>query len=220
MKKTVQFFIIIFLSLVLSGCIDIFQYITKDENGIHRNTIKVSVSKAVFEMANSFSDSDDKIDYEKLFDESSSIDKITYNQFNATIKPINDMMDFGYLFDMSLDYQDKSIVNEINRSNSSFMPKYNGKNIVIHIDCLSKEPASTDDNGLSDAFLSTGKYRLIISKKCIANIDRVALKIDGLEEDIDFIDLYDEYLIEISMPIIFLSDVDIMIYSKQVTDNR
>ncbi|MDR2747415.1 MAG: hypothetical protein LBB77_08225 [Treponema sp.] len=57
MKKAIPFFAVFGLCFVLSGCIDIFQHITKDNNGIDKNTIKVTVSKTVFAMANGLSGS-------------------------------------------------------------------------------------------------------------------------------------------------------------------
>jgi hypothetical protein len=67
---------------------------------------------------------------------------------------------------------------------------------------------------MAAAFLAAGKYRLAISKKCVANIERVTIKTDKEEEDISFLDLYDEYLVEIPMPIIFMSEIDLIIHSK------
>jgi hypothetical protein len=214
MKKLAFPSMVFIISLVLSSCIDIFQHITKDGNGIDKNTIKVTVSKSVFAMANGMSESSDTIDYEELFDESNNIDVKEYNQFNAIVKNVNDTMDVGYLVEMNIDYRDRDIINKINRGNTSFIPKYNGRNITIHIDCLGDNSGSADDNAMGAAFLATGKYRLAISKKCIANIDRVTIRTNEEETGINFLDLYDEYLVEIPIPIIFVSAVDVIIYSK------
>jgi hypothetical protein len=110
--KKLAFSSIVFISLVLSSCIDIFQHITKDGNGIDKNTIKVTVSKAVFAMANGLSGAGDNIDYEELFNESNNIDIKEYNQFNAIVKNVNDTMDVGYLVEMNIDYRNRDIINE------------------------------------------------------------------------------------------------------------
>ncbi|MDR1031446.1 MAG: hypothetical protein LBL76_11325 [Treponema sp.] len=214
MKKMPLVLIMFILCIGLSGCIDIFQHITKDGSGIHRNTIKVTVSKTIFAMANGFSGSGEDIDYEKLFDESTPLDVKEYSPFNATVKTVNDTMDIGYLVDMNIDYQDRNTVNKINRSNTSFIPKYNGKHIIIPIACLGGDADPSDDNAMTAAFLATGKYRLAISKKCITNIERIMIKTAEGETDSDFLDLYDEYLVEIPIPIIFMNDIDLIIYSK------
>jgi hypothetical protein len=214
MKKFRLWLIVFVFCLALSGCIDVFQHITKNESGIDRNTIRVTVSKTVLAMANGFSEPNDSIDYEKLFDKSNNVDVTEYNQFNATVKIVNDAMDVGYLVNMNIDYRDRNTLNKINRGNMNFIPKYNGKNIFIHIDCLGGKSGSADDNAMAAAFLATGKYRLVISKKCIANIERVTIKINEGEMGINFLDLYDEYLVEIPMSIIFMSDIDLIIFSK------
>jgi hypothetical protein len=46
---------------------------------------------------------------------------------------------------MSIDYQDRNTVDKINRSEASFIPKYDGKNIAIHIDCLGGDSDFSDD---------------------------------------------------------------------------
>ncbi|MDR0562506.1 MAG: hypothetical protein LBG73_07430 [Spirochaetaceae bacterium] len=212
-RKKAYYAIIFTLCFALSGCIDIFQHITKDSNGIDRNTIKVTVSKVVFAMANGLSGAGD-IDYEKLFDESNNIDVKEYNQFNASVKTVNDSMDVGYLVDMSIDYQDKNMVTAITQNDISFIPKYSDKNITIHIASLGGNAGSVSDNDMAAAFLATGKYRLTVNKACIADIDRAAIKTRDGEKEISVLDLYDGYLIEIPIPIIFMSDIDLVLYSK------
>ncbi|MDR0567731.1 MAG: hypothetical protein LBG87_00795 [Spirochaetaceae bacterium] len=212
-KKKAYYTIIFTLSFTLSGCIDIFQHITKDGNGVDRNTIKVTVSKVVFAMANGMSGAGDA-DYEKLFNESNTVDVQEYTQFNASIKTVNDSMDVGYLVDMNIDYQDKNMVTAVNQSNTSFIPKYKDNNITIHIARLGGDSDSAEDNDMAAAFLATAKYRLTVSKTCIADIDRVTVKTRENEKEITALDLYDNYLIEIPMPIIFMSDIDLTLYSK------
>ncbi|WP_461255994.1 hypothetical protein [Treponema sp. R80B11-R83G3] len=215
MKKFVLVTILV-LCFIFSGCIDIFQHLTKDNNGNEKNTIKVTVSKTIFAMASGLYGYSNDIDYEKLFDENdmNTLDMKEYNQFGATLKKINDTMDVGYLFDINMDYRDKNVVNKINSSNASFIHKYNGKNIIIHIAKLGDNSSSSSDNEMVALLLATGKYRLAINKKCIANVSKVVIKTIKDETEINFLDLFDEYLIEIPIPIIVMSDIDIIIYSK------
>jgi hypothetical protein len=178
--------------------------------------IKVTVSKTIFAMANGLSGSGGDIDYEKLFDESdmNTLDMAEYNQFGAAIKKVNDTMDIGYLLDINMDYRDRNIVNRVNRSNASFIHKYNGKNMSIHIAKLGGDSSSGSNDGMTAAFLAAGKYRLVINKKCIANVSKVTIETTEGETEISFLDLLDEYLIEIPIPIIVMSDIDLILYSK------
>jgi Fe-S cluster assembly iron-binding protein IscA len=163
-------------------------------------------------MANGMSGGGD-IDYEKLFNESNTVDVQEYTQFNGSVKAVNDSLDAGYLVNMNIDYQDKTMADAINRSNISFIPKYKDKNIAIHIACIGGGAGSEGDD-MSAAFLATGKYRLTVNKTCIAEIDRVTIKTRDGEKEITALDLYDNYLIEIPIPIIFMSDIDLLLYSK------
>jgi len=215
MRKTVGLSVVLVLCFISSSCIDVFQHLTKDANGIDRNTIRVTVSKAVIEMANNFSGSG-AVDYEKFFDGNGmdEMDINEYNQFGASIRKINDSTDIGYLIEINLNYKDKDIVNITNQSNVSFIPKYNGKNIVLPLDLSDEKQGSLDDNAMVAAFLSTGKYRLAVNKKCISDIRKVTIKANGKETEINFLDLYDEYLIEIPLPVIMANAVELRIYSK------
>ena len=220
MKKAICLLTIFALCFVLSGCIDIFQHITKDNNGVDKLTVKITVSKAIFEMVSGLSGNDD-FDFENLLNESDmtgGIDVNDYDQYGASVTKVNDSVDVGFLIDMNIDYSDKNTEKIINRSNHSFIPNYNGKDIIMHIDRLGGDSGSADSNVMTALFLAAGKYRLAINKKCIADIDKVIVKAtkdgESIDIDINFMDLHDEYLIEIPIPILVMSDVDIIIYSK------
>jgi len=211
MKRRISFFaVIIIQSLLLSGCFDIYQHITKDSNGLERNTIKVTLTKALLEMGNSLGGSG-SIDYDDIF-EGGEIDVNSYNQFGAKLTKINSEFDVGFILDMALNYRDRNTANVINQSKESFIHKYNGKNMVIHVDCTGGRGIS-NDNEIAAAFFAAAKYRLDINKKCVANIKKVTIKANEKETEIDFLDLTDEYLIEIPMSILFLSAIDVIIYS-------
>jgi hypothetical protein len=211
MKKLFYFSTIFILSIALSGCFDIFQHITKDNSGADKNTIKVTLSKTVFEMISGFADSE-VINYDELFEEDIDIEE--YEQFHASINKINDTMEAGYLFDMTIDYRDRNMMNIINTTDASFIPKYTGKTIDIFIECLGESTDSIEDNEMAAAFLASGKYRLVISKKCAPNISRVVIETPEENTEIGYIDLFDDYLIEMPMPILFISDIDLKIYLR------
>jgi hypothetical protein len=197
--------------MAISGCVDIYQHLTKDGDGFVLNTIKVTVSKTVFEMAGSFSE--ESIDYENLFSDG-AVDMNTYDQFKATSKKINDTLDVGYLLEMKIDYRDKTITDGISKDAVSFMPQFRGKNIVIHVDCLGGGDMSSDNNMMAAAFLATGKYRIALNKKIIAGIDKAAVRTSDGEQPVSFYDLLDEYLVEIPVPLIFMSALDVVLYGK------
>ena len=211
MRKRTTLCAIIFLqSLLLSGCFDIYQSITKDGNGFERNIIKVTLNKSLIEMGNSFGGSK-SVDYDDIFKDS-DLELNEYKRFGAYVSKINSELDVGYLIEMSLNYQDRTVTNAINQSKDNFIHKYSGKNMIIHIDFLGKS-GSSGDNAMGAAILAAGKYRLVVSKKCVANARRVTIKTNEGESDMAFFDLVDGYLIEIPIPILFLSAIDVVIHS-------
>jgi hypothetical protein len=211
MKKFFMLSSVVLWCAAVSGCVDIYQHLTKDGDGLVRNTIKVTVSKAVFEMAGSFSE--ERINYDELFSDG-NVDINAYDRFKATSRKINDALDVGYLLDMKVDYRDKAIADGIAKDAVSFMPQFKGKNIVIHVDCLGDGDMSSDDNMMAAAFLATGKYRIAVNKKMIAGIDKASVKTSDGEQSLSVYDMLDEYLVEIPVPLIFMSAVDVILYGK------
>jgi hypothetical protein len=208
MKKTVYVFVVFILTNMLTGCIDIFQHITRTDSGIDQETIKITVSKVVLAMGN------ENIDYDEWLGENSDTLKMEdYNAFSATIEQVNDMLDIGYLINMNIDYRDKNVIDTINNSDMSFIPVYTENSMVITISALS-EPDDDSLNEMVAAFLSTGKYRLSISKKCIGTIVRAVIETDDNEMDIVYLDMNDEFLIEVPLPLFFNNDVKLVVYSK------
>ena len=209
MKKHITLIALILIQgVLLTSCFDIYQAITKDSNGNERNIIKVTLNKAILEMGNSMGGGS-STDYDKIFD-GSDIDVNSYGQFGAKITKINNESDVGLLVDMSFNYRDPSVINRINQGKVSFIHKYNGKNITIHVDSMGE---SSEDNQMAAAFLAAGKYRLVISKKCVATVSKVILRSSQGETEYSFLDLVDSYLIEIPIPVLFTSPIDIVIQS-------
>jgi hypothetical protein len=104
---------------------------------------------------------------------------------------------------MVINYRDRTVVDKINRDNVVFIPRYNGKNISIHLDFKDDDPED-GSNFMAAAVLAAFNYRLLIDKKCISSINKVIMKTSEEEEkEIEFFDLHNEYLIEIPITILF-----------------
>jgi hypothetical protein len=212
MKKALRVLSIIIVCCFFSNCIDIYHHVTKDSNFDH-NTLKITVSKVVLEMANSMSSNVDPINYDEWLEEMGEIQE--YDQFNASIEKINDVSDIGCLLKMNINYKDKDMVEIINQEKIEFIPKYVNDNMVIAIPALNKSGVF-DDNEITMAFLSIGKYRLSVSKTCIGNIERVTLtnSNSSKEADITYIDMNDEYLVEIPILCFFNEDIILTLYQN------
>ncbi|MGI5085362.1 hypothetical protein [Treponema putidum] len=216
MKKFSILVLVVILCLTCTGCIDIVQHITRLPDGSEQNTIKITVSKMIFALAAGVSSSEDK-NYEEFFNDKEIkklIDSPKFNPFSAKISKINDLVDIGYLIDMNINYNDKNILKKINSQDAiDFIPKYTGEKAIINLTSFSeKSNENPNKDEAAMALLATGKYRLLISKSCIKNISKVVLKNDKEELDYTFLDLYDQFLIEIPITILFSERVVLEIY--------
>jgi hypothetical protein len=208
MKKSL--FFILLLCFTLTGCFDIYQHITRDNGGIEHNTIKFTISKAVLEMAGSMSG--DAVDYDDWLDENSGDMKLDdYADLSASIEKVNDTLDFGFLIRMSVDYRNKELLGKINESNASFIPRYVRNSMVIPITSLGS--GDSLDNEMAAVFLSSAKYRLSVSKNIVGSIAKVVIEKNGQQNEINYIDMNDEYLIEIPVPLLMDGNIKLIIYT-------
>ncbi|UTC68066.1 MULTISPECIES: hypothetical protein [unclassified Treponema] len=216
MKKIIILIMLVVLCLTCTGCIDIVQHITRLPDGSEQNTIRITVSKMIFALVAGSSFNEDK-NYEEFFNDKEIkelIDIPELSPFSAKISKINDPIDIGYLIDMNINYNDKNILKKINSQDSiDFIPKYTGEKAIINLTAFSEKSNEKPNNDeAAMALLASGKYRLLISKSCIKNISKVVLKNDKEELDYTFLDLYDQFLIEIPIPILFSEKVVLEIY--------
>ena len=182
--------------LSLTGCIDIVQHITRKSDGTDQNTISLTIAKAMLEMAASMQ-GNSSVNYDELFTEFNASDMKEYEQFGAKITKINDQVNVGYLIDMNINYKDKDILKAINAEDIDFIPQYTKKKMTIYVGSLQDDDSSQTGNEMAQLFLATSKYRLLISKSCMPSISKVILKESKKSTEISYLDLYDEYLIEI-----------------------
>ena len=211
MKKIALLICIGLCCLNLTGCVDIVQHITRKSDGIEQNTISITVSKAMIEMAAAMQ-GNSAVNYDDLFNEFNASDIDEYEQFGAKITKINDQVNAGYLIDMNLNYKDKNTLKAINAQDIDFIPKYEKKKMTIYVGSLQDDDSSQSDNEMTQLFLATSKYRLLVSKSCMPSISKVILKAAKTSTEISYLDLYDEYLIDIPMLTLFKEEITVEIY--------
>lgn len=212
-----KFLCIVMISLALSGCFNIFHYVTRLDNGADRHTIKMSILKTDEELGEAAELELGEADLEE-FDElikENYLDLGNYEKYGATITRINNENELGYLVKMDLNY-DKTTVNMILAENSPFVPRYTQEGMIIPIQGLD------DMDNEYAALFGLGSYRLIISKRCLANIKKAVLtRYSGdnpvftgpSQANLELLDLGDNYLIEV--PLYLLSDYKFLkLYSK------
>lgn len=183
------------------GCIDITQHITRQTDGTDRVTICVTIPKALIEKIAKIHDK--PIDDEQLSDMQDEFGVSDYDRFSAKKVIVNNEASFGYLIMMNLDYTDEDTQQAVNAGTSNFIPKYEKEKITISLTSSTTDlAAGYSDNEEISVFLSMCKYRLLVEKTSMPSLSKVVLKTKEKPIKIDYLDLYDQYLIEI--PIIAL----------------
>ena len=211
MKKITLLLCIGLYCLSLTGCVDIVQHITRKTNGTEQNTISIMVTKAVIELFASMQ-GNRTVNYDELFTEFNTSDMKEYEQFGAKITKINDQTNVGYLIDMNIDYKDKDVLKAINAENIDFIPKYAKKKMTIYIGSMQDKSALQTQNEVLQLFLASSKYRLLISKTCMPSISKVLLKMSKQSVEVSYLDLYDEYLIDIPIAFLLTDKITVELY--------
>ncbi len=194
---TVKLFLLIFTSTFLTGCIDILSYTAIDKNGDLISRVKISTSKALWEMTYAFEEDVD-IDYADMFD----IEQLKSMNYIDSCKIIDTDIEYGVYLDINIPKKALNSI-DINNEIAAFVPIKRGHSYYMSFN---------EGNNLNDANVipSSLKYQVFISKSYISEIVRAVIKnSQGNGYYLDVYDLHDGYLIEI--PITFLINGQLII---------
>lgn len=192
--------IVIFSTLIfiftLTSCIEVYQHIGLNENNTIHIFTKLSVSKLIMELGNSFSDNPEEIDYDEVLGDFSSKDLSKYKDLNPVINKINTDLEFGYSIAFDVENKDKEFQKYVLENNMYFMPIFEGNEIIFF---MGSDAENSSIDSTSENFLISSKYRITISKSIKKSIKEVVLEYsDGIMNVVPD-DLGDSYLIEIPM---------------------
>ena len=179
MKRFFYTLSLVFISVSLIGCLEIFEYITVDGDKVNI-TMNITLSKAMMETLESMDEgsSQSEYDYEDLNED--EIKKVF--PYEVKINKVNTTTDFGYNVSSSLEIKD---MENLNYEDNPYLPIKKGKSYY-----MSFADTSSDS-------VPAYRYRLVVSKTYIKNIKKVILKLDYESIDVGFYDLGDAYLIDI-----------------------
>lgn len=202
MKKNWLLVCICLYALCLTGCIDIVQHITRQTDGTERIIICVTIPKVLIEKIAEMHDL--PADSDAIADMLAEGNMSDYDQFSATTAQINNEASIGWLVDMNIDYKDEHTQKAINECSIDFIPKYEkGKMILYFKPSTSGLTDGYMENEELEVLLTIGKYRLFVSKTSMPSLSKVVVKTEEKPTDIGYLDLYDQYLIEIPIKFLF-----------------
>lgn len=194
MKNIVRLFVVIFLTLWLTSCVDYVQSISY-KNGKYKMYYKVTLSKVLFALG----DQDPEEIFE-LFDEEALNDLPE----NIDIKPVNTDYEVGAEFSSLIDPhttndEEKKMLPKIS-GNKCYIPFLLGENKSISDSVKSKD---SDDQAFTEAFLSSSKCRVLIGKNIISAIETAYFEGKGKKNySIPIFDYGDNYCLEIPFSVL------------------
>lgn len=181
--------------LVLTGCVDIFQYVGYDDSGRLNTSVSLKIQKAILEMASGFSG--EEPNYEEEFDFSEEEIAEEYPEWvSVDVSPIDTELEYGFRLDM----QTAENRMETFDDTTPFIPEKRDSEIVIPLQSMGSENDQGEESAA--AFLASSKYRLLISKKYAPTISEAWYQNERERSPVDVQEFDEVYLLE--MPVIYL----------------
>jgi len=199
-------------ALLLNGCIDMLHYVGSSENRTIVN-VRFTLQKMIFQMmAQVGGEEITEKDFESDFDLSE--DRVL-SQFpegtEVMFSPINNETDFGFDVELHLD------VDSLNKvlaedPDAPFLPISMEQGYRIVLPPMGSDTGDSADNEFAAAFFASSKYRLLISKGYIPEIEKVILR-SGDDTFVPSIkELPEVYLVEFPLALWALAEAKVEIY--------
>jgi hypothetical protein len=207
------------LALMLAGCFDVYQHITREKDGHVSVYFKIAMSKAFLSMANSAggststsnstsdgdSNSNSQPPSDPLADFQNSPMVTAAKGIGSSITSIDNDTEFGVVMQSSLDLKSRAVQDAMNSPAGPLVPQVSNKGITLFFPSQGSSSDKSDKDQNSAAILTSFKYRLSVGKSLMPSLSRAVLRTGGTETVIVAVDLPDMYLIEIPLSSVFSS---------------
>ena len=195
MKNIIRLVSVLLICLFFTSCVDYVQSISYS-NGKYKMYYKVTLSKVLFAMVDE--------DPEELFEDFDE-EALTELPENVDVKPVNTDLEVGAEFTVFIDphttNDDEKLLLPKIAGNKCFIPFLLGDNKSISDSVKSKD---SEDEAFTEAFLSSSKCRVLISKNVLPSIETAYFEGKGSQSySILIFDYGDNYCLEI--PFIILT---------------
>ncbi len=206
MKKSVLILLVLSAALLLSGCIDVVHYISKDIAGDTEVYFKVAVSKAVFQMAESMGGGGDTTE-EPAEGPDMNMDAVR-EQFpqwvDVSFDTIDNEAESGFALRYSVDKQRQVPLEDP----PPLFPIRTKDGFDILLPAQEKEEGGStagQSDQMGSLFLASSHYKIILSKKVAAKIQSAELTVGGESYPVAITNLEDLFVLEIPFLPWFLS---------------
>ena len=202
--RTVRVVLVMLTVGLLAGCVEVFQYVSRTEDGKTHTTVAVRIQKAIFEVAAGLS-GEGPPDYEQEFGFTEDNIPAEYPEWlDFTFNVIDTDLEYGFEFSVSVDSDRVHDQDEL-----LFLPRTENQATVIPFDGFDSEDA---DDDFAMAFFASSKYRLILSKKHTPEVSAAWFESAGNQAPVALHEYDDIYYIEFPMLYLFASGADARLY--------
>lgn len=182
------------LLLVLTGCVDVMQYISGQ--GSEAEVIfRLTLQKSAFELANSMSEEPQDLD--RMFEQEFSLGEEEVfgelpPELNATYEAVRSEFEYGFELRYSVN-RARSL--ELPPEGAPFVPRVSNRSIVIPLAPGDAAEGQGEDQ-FAAAFFGSSKYRLFLSKRFVSRVSSATIEIGQDVMPIDVKELPDVWLVE------------------------
>ena len=195
--------------LLLAGCFDVYQHVTKEGNGHVSVYFKIAMAKAFLSMASNSGGGTPQPPEDPFVDFQNSQMVMSAKGLGSSVTRVDTDNEFGVVMQSSLDLGSKPVRDAMNTPAGPMVPQVSDSGITLFFP--SQGPQSNKDQN-SGTVLTAFKYRLSVGKALMPTLSKVVLRTGGTETVIAAVDLPDMYLIEVPLSSVFsAADVQLVL---------
>jgi hypothetical protein len=195
--------------LLLAGCFDVYQHVTKESNGHVNVYFKIAMAKAFLTMANSSGGGTPQPPQDPFADFQNSPMVTSAKGLGSSVTRVDNDSEFGVVMQSSLDLGSKPVRDAMKTPAGPMVPQVSDSGITLFFP--SQTPQSNNDQN-SGAVLAAFKYRLSVGKTLMPTLSKVVLRTGGTETVVAAVELPDMYLIEVPLSSVFsAADVQLVL---------
>lgn len=187
---------------LLSGCINLIEFIGKDANGNTHVSMAITVSKSIVALASQSGESSSAL-FGSMDATMNDLKKSLPPGIGVKVEKIDDSQLYGY--NINFDYPE-STLKDVKPSDTSVVlfPIHDGSNIVIHLNTSPEKTTSQESQDTSDAaaLFASSQFQLLVSKSYTKQITGAVFTDAKNSVQMTRLDFGEFYLLE--MPIMFI----------------
>ncbi len=194
--KSIRIVAVVAALVVLSGCVDVIQYVSGAGSDIDVY-LRLTLQKSAFDLGNAFSD--EPQDMEEMFESEFELDEDTVTEelppgISAEFAQVNDEFEYGFELSYTADREALLALDE--SGDGFFVPRIRNFGLSIPLGPTDGGNESGEGDEFAAAFLGGAKYRLFISKMLVSRVSQAYLVTPGDRVEVAVLELPDVWMVQ------------------------